>query len=535
MQNDREALVTAIRERPDDDGPRLVCADWFEEQGADANVARAAFIRTQVARARLSPQDPQQSELEARELRLLNQYARAWCGSHPVFKKSRFRRGFIEYVHLHLQHFQHHRRRLFALEPVRDVSLTGWMRASDDLVGRVAACEEWRHVETLRIHHQRPEKSPRSNVVRLISSPHLTGLKSLRLPMLAIDPAARRRLERLPVLGRLTDLTLPNLDTNPNDPGWLSDGLPPRAFARLRSLRLGHTFLSSGARVRLSAAPFWDRLQSLALTWYSLLEREGVSSLYNRLPSGLESFRLEGISTGSDTLYSKLATRPLRRLEIHEAPISPGVLASILGETGRSELRELTLIECGLTDEHLAVLAGSPGTGRLESLHLAQFAGVSPAAADVLFSSKGFGSLVSLRVEIPSFWSRGLDSFACAPVWSSLRKLAIVGGGYTPSALGKFLDSPSARRLVRLAIVDDDRGKLSVSTDLIDRFGRLPHLARLRLFVNDLDQPTRAHLSRLKPRIWSTVQSYVRPEEYDVEPNDLPPLDEDLVELDQRS
>src|SRR4051812_48719471 len=152
MLSDRACLIAAIREAPDDDALRLVCADWFEDQGDEANVARAEFIRTQIQRSKLLPEDVRQSELEARELRLLKRYGPAWCRSHFVFKKCKFRRGFIEYVHLHLQHFLHHRRQMLALEPVRDVRLTGWLRAPTDLVRRVAGCEEWKYIETLRIH-----------------------------------------------------------------------------------------------------------------------------------------------------------------------------------------------------------------------------------------------------------------------------------------------------------------------------------------------------------------------------------------------
>jgi uncharacterized protein (TIGR02996 family) len=97
--------MAAIREAPEDDALRLIVADWFEEQGGEANVARAEFIRTQIQRTNLPPDDIGQSELQARELRLLKRWEPVWCGAHFVFKKVRFRRGFIEYVHLHLQHF----------------------------------------------------------------------------------------------------------------------------------------------------------------------------------------------------------------------------------------------------------------------------------------------------------------------------------------------------------------------------------------------------------------------------------------------
>ena len=64
-------MIAAIREAPDEDGPRLVCADWFENQGDEASVARAEFIRIQIQRAPLPMDDIRQSELQARELRSL--------------------------------------------------------------------------------------------------------------------------------------------------------------------------------------------------------------------------------------------------------------------------------------------------------------------------------------------------------------------------------------------------------------------------------------------------------------------------------
>src|SRR3712207_7138456 len=47
---DSDLLLDAIAAAPDDDGPRLVYADWLEEHGEQA---RAEFIRAQVELARL--------------------------------------------------------------------------------------------------------------------------------------------------------------------------------------------------------------------------------------------------------------------------------------------------------------------------------------------------------------------------------------------------------------------------------------------------------------------------------------------------
>jgi uncharacterized protein (TIGR02996 family) len=45
-----DSYLRAVRELPDDDGPRLVAADWWDEQGASG---RAEFVRVQCKLARL--------------------------------------------------------------------------------------------------------------------------------------------------------------------------------------------------------------------------------------------------------------------------------------------------------------------------------------------------------------------------------------------------------------------------------------------------------------------------------------------------
>src|SRR5207249_899359 len=53
--NDHDALLRAICEHPDDDTPRLIFADFLEENG---EADRAAFVRAQVEAARLPDWEP---------------------------------------------------------------------------------------------------------------------------------------------------------------------------------------------------------------------------------------------------------------------------------------------------------------------------------------------------------------------------------------------------------------------------------------------------------------------------------------------
>ena len=63
---ERAGLFAAVKQAPDDDAPRLVLADWLEENGQPD---RAEFVRLQLRRT--DEWQPDRSERLAREQRLL--------------------------------------------------------------------------------------------------------------------------------------------------------------------------------------------------------------------------------------------------------------------------------------------------------------------------------------------------------------------------------------------------------------------------------------------------------------------------------
>lgn len=533
MLSDRQGLIAAIRDNPDDDTPRLVCADWFEEQGGEANLARAEFIRTQVERARLEPDDPRQSDLESRELRLLKQYAAEWCRPHFLFNKVRFRRGFIEYVHLHLQHFLHHRRQILDLEPIRDISLTGWMRASDDLVRRVAACEELRHIETIRIHNQGPHKWPGSNVVTLIESPHLTRLKSLRLSSLNLDAEARRRLERAPVLDRIEELSLPSLDTYPNNPGpWFAEGARGVAWESLRTLRINDHSVRPEMLLRLGEMPFWDNLRSLSLNLPYHQTNEVLVTLRDRLPPSLEELRLVANHSpvqvsDADSFFERLSGMPLRMLKLRWIPLSAAALGRMFADDSRCELRSLTLSGCSLTEQHSAVLARSKRAQLLKAVNLNDYPSIPAVAA--IQSRLGDGGDVELSIAGDGV---ELDILAEESGPARIRSLTISAAGISRAPLLRLLASPKLRDLVRLSI-SDMQMELAVDCALAEQLAALPSLGYLKLLVGSIDDDARAVLQGRESTLWSiTLTTQDDPNSYPGDPNQMPPLDQDLVELD---
>jgi uncharacterized protein (TIGR02996 family) len=111
-----EAFIQAVCEDPDNEGLRLIYADWLEDHGDP----RGEFIRVQCALARMSPDSPHRAELEAREQELLADHEAEW--THPLrglVDSWEFCRGFVEKVLLTPGSFLSHAAALLRLAPVR--------------------------------------------------------------------------------------------------------------------------------------------------------------------------------------------------------------------------------------------------------------------------------------------------------------------------------------------------------------------------------------------------------------------------------
>ena len=96
VMTDHAALVRAVCEHPDDDTPRLVFADLLEEEG---DHARAHFVRTQVALARVPEWDPLWAKCRQFEPEVFRGWAMTRALPQPLptgfdWRAHKFRRGF---------------------------------------------------------------------------------------------------------------------------------------------------------------------------------------------------------------------------------------------------------------------------------------------------------------------------------------------------------------------------------------------------------------------------------------------------------
>jgi uncharacterized protein (TIGR02996 family) len=122
--SDEAALLAAIIAHPDEDAPRLIYADWLQENGQPE---RAEFIRVQTERERLTPNDPQYSPLARREVFLLGRHRRTWTATFDALLPEaalRFARGFVEQVTTPAPALLARAPEIWSLAPLRQVRIT---------------------------------------------------------------------------------------------------------------------------------------------------------------------------------------------------------------------------------------------------------------------------------------------------------------------------------------------------------------------------------------------------------------------------
>jgi len=204
-------FVWAILDRPEDDAPRLVLADYLEELGS----AQGEFIRVQCERARLHPADPRFADLARREDELLRTHRRSWLRPmHALLEPERaypglplqhaeFRRGLVEDIRVDAAAFVRHAEEFMLLGPVRDVCLvvmTDDRRAAAKILKSLGGLECWARVEVLGL---RMWAWTEAAIGQFLARAAMPRLARLHLYGHQIAPEVLRRLLRWPGLSQL--------------------------------------------------------------------------------------------------------------------------------------------------------------------------------------------------------------------------------------------------------------------------------------------------------------------------------------------
>jgi uncharacterized protein (TIGR02996 family) len=320
-----DAFLEDIREHPDDDAPRLIFADWLEDNGESD---RAEFIRARILRRGLAGSDSQQADQAEEAYRqraktLLHANWQRWAEPLAAFFGSssaqfnwpsrgyhgealaHFPRGFIEAVQLDAGRFLEVAADLFRAYPIRVVA----PHQADDHAGQLAECPQLVWVEQLVFaDYYRAPLGARAMAI-LARSPHLTRLRSVGLYRNHLGDDGAAALATASWLGSLRDLVL--TDNGLSERGAAALARTERAF-RPERLRLDHNPIGDLGVIALAGSPVLQRVRSLTLS-HCAIGLGGMTALAASPNLGaLEEIDLTGNELTSHVL-ARLDAAPWRR------------------------------------------------------------------------------------------------------------------------------------------------------------------------------------------------------------------------------
>ncbi len=348
------ALLSAIRDEPDDAVNRHVLADAYDAAG-DAD--RANFIRSQVARAELPRWDARAVGMELDERGFLQAHRDEWIGELPAFKGmtyGAFERGLVNWV------------------VFDDAALIG---------KHLAAAMEAAPISGVMMRWPRRGSRPKLGAV--------PGLRSLVVSGTLLDNADITWLAKSPLLSTLQELTLENCRLDDDQFAILMDS--PH-LTRLRRLRLTLHQLGNASIDKLVETSL-PQLVELALPAETMdrlgsggrdgegINAEGVVQLCNwDQMARVERLDLTGIQMGDTGLAAILTSANTKRLTTlklrsvsdydFENDERPDVLQAFEHAKGDRSFEELHIGENEFTPKAGKALKASPVLDKLRILNI---------------------------------------------------------------------------------------------------------------------------------------------------------------------
>ena len=292
MNPTQRALLQTILENPTANEPRLVYADWLEENGNEADLVRAEFIRVQLEQETLPSDDPRQIELAKREKQLRN---RPIPDSHPEAKRRtrkrlltyhevwqtelgvesfnpEYRRGFLGHLRLGALDWLERGHHIREHTPIESLHLERYQECLND----IANAPIMDRILHLRFDDYNESLGP-EGVIVLANSTFLFRLQTLDLMGHSVGGSGLKTILSSPTLARLTALDLGVGDLEDADVIQLAQS---PFLAQLNDLRLSHNYaLRQDALIALSNSPQIAQLRKLDLSYNEEIEAAGWLAL----------------------------------------------------------------------------------------------------------------------------------------------------------------------------------------------------------------------------------------------------------------
>lgn len=389
---EESAFLPPILAAEQDDGPRLIYADFLADSDDPADRSRAEFIRLQLALARLPDDHPRRGEAKHRADELLHRHITAWTAPlRGLATGFTFHRGLLDTVSVDVTTFAMRGEELFRRAPVRGVKFL-------DAARHIATLAECEHLTRVREVGLCGADLGNGGLNMLLRSRHLTAVESLDLSFNGLDDSAARLLARASSLPSLRELRL-------NDNGQLtSDGLialaESPALSGLELLDVSANDIGPTGVAAAVRSPYLDRLRSLV-----------VHS--NRIgDAGAEAL-------AASDVFARMTAREGKALLVR-CGIGPAGARALARSPGGEAIRELDLTGNEFADDGTRALAESECLPNLRRLKLISNR-MADAGARALAFSPLMAGLDFLDVSSNRITRRGIDA-----LWSARKDFRTV-------------------------------------------------------------------------------------------------------------
>ena len=345
---EHHAFLNAILERPDDDLPRLVYADYLEEHDERD---RAEFIRVQIELASHDEDDPRRGWLDRRQQEL-QQDRVEW--RLPIRGIQRFHRGFVESMATTAEWLIAADRPVLHLAPVRELRVIN----ADNSIPDFAKVPGLDHIETLDLRNNSFGTRDRlarfldlapldkltrllllnnqlwsDDVEKLVASPRASQLQWLDLSGNALGDAGAAVLARAESLRQLQTLILRSDELDWRDRILVrgADELSrSRTLAELHTLDLSGHLISEEGCACLAAERGLPKLERVDASFNRLgtgndpdfLEFSGTAPRENMRVWNLAGSRVSFRAAEGFALWPQVET--LRELNLEQCDWQPG-------------------------------------------------------------------------------------------------------------------------------------------------------------------------------------------------------------------
>ncbi len=482
------AFLDDIVADPDDDAPRLVYADWLDENGQPE---RAEFIRVQISLSRLPEWDGARVRLTLREKALLKEHGEAWKAELPSIKGvkwGKFRRGFMATAKLAgFAALRSAADECWAAAPIEAIEIR-WPRA-EDRCETIPVIPRLREISTgsgtaMRGDADRLAAAPLLSTLRvltvsgcelgnegfrhIVTSPHLRGLRALRAAECSIGNGGLEALRSSRLELEELDLEVrPTEGYSGGDDGYYGDEDEV-------------SVIDVTGVAALADWPGASRLRRLNLSGNNL-RRVGLQALL--LSSGLAGLKhltLRSCGLTGDVGRDLYDATPALRLDVLD--IAGNMLeGDVYGYLGRAacldELKSLNLGRCEMPADETQRVAEASFIAGLRVLDLGHNT-FSPGGVGELMARRP-AALHTLKLRDTDIGDDGAAHIAESPASDALLELDIADNRLTDRAAAALAASEDLRSLVVLrlggnrigkpaleALAESDLGRRLVSLDL---------------------------------------------------------------------